>query len=46
MTKESYLFAVFQLCDQWTETVDVDEFPPRPASVSRGAPDARPATPF
>ena len=26
VTKESYLFAVFQLCDLWTETVDVEEY--------------------
>ena len=26
VTKETYLFAVFQLCDQWTETVDRDEY--------------------
>ena len=26
VTKETYLFAVFQLCDQWTETVELDEY--------------------
>ncbi|KAH8050334.1 hypothetical protein JL721_11418 [Aureococcus anophagefferens] len=36
VTKETYLFAVFQLCDQWTETVELDDAPlaPEPAPLA------------